>query len=172
MLLPSTQDHEVAQCTFLEECPAVKPQWCVQATSRALAPSHADRAAIHTHALAAQYDEYDDEYDDSYEDQAVRGTDLAGECEGVLPPHLLFTVGHLSIRAGHAASICLAAETQACDLHGASRTVCSTDSASAAAPGPPTGQRSCLRFACMLQTPSLPASCPDSHAWRRSSDKP
>ena len=54
----------------------------MQATSRALAPSSADRTAIHTHALAAQYDEYDDEYDDSYEDQAVRGTDLAGECEG------------------------------------------------------------------------------------------
>ena len=54
----------------------------MQATSRALAPSQADRAAIHTHALAAQFDEYDDDVDDSFEDQTMRGTDLAGECEG------------------------------------------------------------------------------------------
>ena len=57
----------------------------MQATSRALAPSAADRAAIHSHALAAQFDEdfaYDDEFDDSFEEGPVRGADLAGECEG------------------------------------------------------------------------------------------
>ena len=132
----------------------MKPQLCVQATSRALAPSHADRAAIHTHALAAQYDEYDDEYDDSYEDQAVRGTDLAGECEGVLLLRLLVMV-LLCVRGGHGVSTCI----QACNLQAASRTVCPTDTASSAASGPRAGHGICLRCACVLLAPSSPASC-------------
>lgn len=76
----------------------------MQATSRALAPSREDRAAIHSHALAAQFDEYDDEFDDSFEDGAVRGADLAGETEGAAfcvylgpslePPDVSYSAAH------------------------------------------------------------------------------
>ena len=53
-----------------------------QGTAKALSLPLADRAAIHAHANAAQWDEWDDDYDDSFDDLGVVNLDGTADVEG------------------------------------------------------------------------------------------
>ena len=59
----------------------------LQGTAKALALPAADRAAVRTHASAAQWDEWDDEYDDSFDDLGMINLDGTADVEGAMPGH-------------------------------------------------------------------------------------
>ena len=59
-----------------------KAFFSMQGTARALALPAADRAAVHAHASAAQWDEWDDDYDDSFDDLGVVNLDGTADVEG------------------------------------------------------------------------------------------